>query len=148
MLGLMATVSGHPSSTTSGKPQKTFTKRKSEVLDYSEDEEEKTDGISSTERSAELELAQYLNDKDEFENPLEFWKVKKEYRWLDSLAQSHFCAPATTAGVEKLFSIVGHILSSRRLSTNDKYFEMQLYCNVNKDLIPVVHAKRCYKLDY
>ena len=87
MLGLMATVSGHPSSTTSGKPQKTFTKRKSEVLDYSEDEEEKTD-------------------------------------------------------------LVGHILSSRRLSTNDKYFEMQLYCNVNKDLIPVVHAKRCYKLDY
>lgn len=49
------------------------------------------------------------------ENPLEFWKVKKEYRRLHSLAQSHFCAPATTAGVERLFSISGHILSSRRL---------------------------------
>ena len=93
-------------------------------------------------------MAQYLNDKDEFENPLEFQKVKTEYRRLHSLAQSHFCAPATTAGVERMFSIAGHIFSSRRLSTNDKYFEMQLYCNVNKDLIPVVQAKRCYKLDY
>ena len=95
-----------------------------------------------------IEAQQYLNDKEVVSNPLDFWRSRTEFKRLCILSRSILCATATTAGVERLFSVAGCILGNRRLSTTDKSFEMQLSCKVNSDLIPVVQRKRCYRLDY
>ena len=52
------------------------------------------------------------------------------------------CVPATTAGVERLFSISAFILSSRRLRLTDKNFEDQVFPHCNADLLCAVCRKR------
>ena len=46
------------------------------------------------------------------------------------------------APVERLFSISGHILSQRRLGTNDRNFENVLFANVNYDIFNKELRKR------
>ena len=50
------------------------------------------------------------------------------------MSRQILCAPAGQAPVECLFSISGHILSQRRLRTNDRNFENVLFANVNYDV--------------
>ena len=44
----------------------------------------------------------------------------------------------TTAGVERLFSISGFILSSKRLSMTDENFKNQVFAHCNFDLLKIV----------
>ena len=53
-----------------------------------------------------------------------------------------FCAPASQAPVERLFSISGHILSQRRLRTSDKNSENILFANVNFEVFDAELRKR------
>ena len=53
-----------------------------------------------------------------------------------------FSVPATTAGVERLFSIAGYILSCRRLSLIDRNFEDQVFAHCNSDLLANASRKR------
>ena len=53
-----------------------------------------------------------------------------------------FSVPATTAGVERLFSIAGYILSCRRLSFIDRNFEDQVFARCNSDLLANASRKR------
>ena len=71
-------------------------KRESEFLDYSDDNE--TDAVSSEEKAAELELAEYLNDRQTCSNPLDFRKDRTKFQRLVCLPRSILCDPATTVG--------------------------------------------------
>ena len=47
--------------------------------------------------------------------PLEFWKVNEQkFKPLAMLANKYLGIPASSAAVERIFSISGHILSSKR----------------------------------
>ena len=50
-----------------------------------------------------------------------------------SITRKIFCVPATTAGVERLFSISGFVLGSRRLRMTDRNFHdvVLAHCNLN-----------------
>ena len=52
------------------------------------------------------------------------------------------CVPARTAGVERLFSIAGHILGIRRTRLSDENYESFLFANVNFDLDDVAVGKK------
>ena len=52
------------------------------------------------------------------------------------------CATASQAPVERLFSISGHILSQRRLTTDDRNLENVLFPNVNYDIFGMELRKR------
>ena len=43
-------------------------------------------------------------------------------------------AAGSTAGIERIFSVAGCILSERRTRTSDEKFENQLFANMNLDL--------------
>ena len=64
--------------------------------------------------------------------PLKFWPDnRKQFQRLYKVSRQILYAPASQAPVERLFSISGHILSQRRLRTNDRNFEYVLFANVN-----------------
>ena len=58
------------------------------------------------------------------------------------MSRQILCAPASQAPVERLFSISGHILSQRRLRTNDRNFENVLLANVNYGVFDMELRKR------
>ena len=47
----------------------------------------------------------------------------------------------TTAGVERLFSISGFILSSKRLSMTDENFKNQVFAHCSSDLLYICSGK-------
>ena len=77
---------------------------------------------------------------------LKFWVARKDkYPRLFQLSRQILCAPASSAGVERLFSVAGFLLDDRALNINDDYFEARLLTKANRDLIPVV--KKRFKID-
>ena len=61
--------------------------------------------------SAQVEFELYLDKVTASNDILAFWRENnKTFPWLATLASSIFCAPATTAGVERFFSVAGNIL--------------------------------------
>ena len=70
-------------------------------------------------------------------NPLEYWKLKEtqgDFRGLCTLARRVFCATPTTAVIERVFSVAGFIVSSRRTLFGDETFEFLLINHLNSDL--------------
>ena len=69
-------------------------------------------------------------------NPLEYWKVnnaKANYADCAGLRRV-FCAMPTTAAVERIFSIAGFVIRSRRTSLSDEMFKFLLFIHLNSDL--------------
>ena len=50
------------------------------------------------------------------------------------VAQQVFCAPGSTAAVERMFSIASYMPSQRRTRLTGSNFENQLFANVNFDI--------------
>ena len=70
--------------------------------------------------SVDLEMQQYLNDQASNENPLLFWNDHKErFPRLHQISRRIRVAPASTAGIEGIFSIAGIILGNRNLRIID-----------------------------
>ena len=69
-------------------------------------------------------------------------RIREQYERLYKVSRQMFCAPASQAPVERLFSISGHILSQRRLRTSDKNFENILFANVNSEVFDAELRKR------
>ncbi|XP_042213373.1 zinc finger BED domain-containing protein 4-like isoform X2 [Homarus americanus] len=91
---------------------------------------------SSTPRPtpSETEVSLYLNQPclQEDGDPLGYWKAKQpEFPVLARLAAKYLAIPATSAPVERMFSIVGKLFRPERCNLRDKRFEqlMMIRCN-------------------
>ena len=95
--------------------------------------------------SVDLEMQQYLNDQASNENPLLFWNDHKEsFPRLYQISRRILFAPASTAGIEGIFSIAGIILGNRNLRTIDSNFENRVFCNVNQFLVDELDSERAF----
>ena len=76
-------------------------------------------------------------------SPLKLWHHnRKQFQRLYKVSRQILCTPANQAPVQRLFLISGHILSQRRLRTNDRNFENVLFANVNYDVFDMELRKR------
>ena len=92
-------------------------------------------GSSKFKQSSSAELENYLDTADFNGDTLEFWKVNcDKFPRLGLVAKQVFCAPGSTAAVERIFSIAGYILSQRRTRLTDSNFENPLFANVNFEI--------------
>ena len=108
------------------------------------DEEEKSTVVQPDKprSSAASKLENYLDCRDvvdfwilNFELTVEFWRTHKQrFPHLFEIVKQTLFAPGSTAGIERIFSVAGYILSDRRTRTSDDNFENQLFANVNLDL--------------
>ena len=91
--------------------------------------------------SAQVEFELYLDKVTASNNILAFWwENNKTFPRLATLASSIFCAPATTAGVERFFSVADHILGIRRTGLSNENYESMLFAKVNFDLYDTQHV--------
>ena len=71
------------------------------------------------------EVSSYLSESCEQVDPLQYWKQHRDKSPnLANLAKKYLCIPATSAPVERLFSIAGKFFRSERCRLSDKTFEM------------------------
>ena len=90
---------------------------------------------SKARQSSSAELENYLDCEVSTSDPLQFWRENQSrFPRLYQIARQTFCAPGSTAAVERIFSIAGYILSQRRTRLTDNNFQNQLLANVNYDL--------------
>ena len=114
-----------------------------EFLAYSDDEDDEDGKTAQPAVSVETELQLYLDQKCATSDILAFWEANKAlFPRLYALTRKFFCAPASTAGVERLFSIGGYLNSNRRTSLTDSNFEKLLFGHVNFDLCDQMSRKR------
>ena len=74
---------------------------------------------------------------------LRFWENNKlVFPRLFAITRKIFCVPGTTAGVERLFSIAGFVLSNRRLSLTDANFHSHVFAHCNFGLAASDQSKR------
>ena len=99
------------------------------------------DNLGVDVKSIETELQLYL-DYNRAGDVLRYWEQQEAvFRRLYAITRKVFCVPATTAGVERLFSIAGFLLGCRRLRLSDANFEKQILAHCNMD-IPVKQMKK------
>ena len=110
---------------------------------YSDDEDDDDNERCDMEvKGCETELQLYI-DSQKSDDVLRFWESKKSvFPRLYAITRQIFSVPATTAGVERLFSIAGYILNCRRLSLIDRNFEDQVFAHCNSDLLANASRKR------
>ena len=113
----------------SGPPRK----KRSSALEYSDDKEDTSadgpDGMCS-----ETELQLYL-ESPKTADVLQFWENNKTvFPRLCAMTRTILCVPATTAGVGRLLSISGFVLSNRRLSLTDKNYHDHVFSKCNLGL--------------
>lgn len=69
-------------------------------------------------------------------NALEFWKkYEKHFPQLADLARKYLSVQASSAAVERMFSIAGHIFSPKRRRLAVVFFIMLVFLKLNEDLI-------------
>ena len=83
------------------------------------------------------ELDKYLADAEEPEldvNVLDWWKAK-ENLWpnLAKMVKQYFAAPASSAGVERVFSAAGKMHGDLSKSAKDTTLEHSLFAAFNTD---------------
>ena len=114
-----------------------------DILEYTEENHHSNISGAGGLHSVQAEFELYLDNKEICDDPLLFWKKHStHFPRLSILAKQIFCAPASTAGVERLFSVAGHILSPRKMRLTDANFEHQLFANVNFEMYDQSGRKR------
>ena len=83
------------------------------------------------------ELDQYLEDSgvpDPDENILKWW-AGREGKWpaLAKMVKQYFAAPASSAGVERVFSAAGKMHGDLQKSAKDSTLEHSLFAAFNTD---------------
>ena len=80
-----------------------------------------------------------LIDDDEI-NSLKYWRVNSgRFPLLSKLAIEIYSCPATTAGIERVFSVAGHLIGARATTMKDENFEKKLFCHVNQEVMRSGH---------
>ena len=117
-------------------------KKAATLYDYSDEEPDpEDDNLGADVKSIETELQLYL-DCNRAGDVLRYWEQQKAvFPRLYTITRKVFCVPATTAGVERLFSIAGFLLGCRRLRLSDANFEKQILAHCNLD-IPAKQMKK------
>jgi len=65
--------------------------------------------------------------------PLSFWKSNEiAFPLLAPLAKKFLGVPASSASVERMFNISGHIFSNKRRRTGVRLFENLVFCKLNE----------------
>ncbi len=68
--------------------------------------------------------------------PVEFWKVNEQkFKPLAMLAKKYLGIPASSAAVERIFSISGHILSIKRRRMSVRWFSLLVFLKLNEQFI-------------
>ncbi len=81
------------------------------------------------------EVTSYLQEElqDEASDPLLYWSsAESRYSKLAKQAQKYLAIPASSAPVERIFSVAGKILRPDRARMTDKTFETLMFCKCNK----------------
>ena len=83
------------------------------------------------------ELEEYLKEPEETDlelKVLDWWKVK-ESKWpaLAKMVKQYFAAPASSAGVERVFSAAGNMHGDLMKSSKDTTLEHSLFAAFNTD---------------
>jgi hypothetical protein len=74
-----------------------------------------------------------LITSNSYEDTLLFWKVHESVLpLLAPLAKKFLGVPASSASVERMFNIAGHVYSNKRRRTGVKLFENLVYCKLNE----------------
>jgi hypothetical protein len=61
-----------------------------------------------------------LSGEMRYNSPLDWWRTTApQFPWLAPLARAYLAVPATSAPVERLFSIAGNVISSKRTRLSD-----------------------------
>ena len=129
-----------PVSTRSHEPSR---KKRSSMLEFSDDEDE-GELVSDDHdiKCPETELHLYL-ECGKAKDVLRFWENNKlVFPRLFAITRKIFCVPAIIAGVERLFSIAGFVLSNRRLSLTDANFHNHVFAHCNFGLAANDQSKR------
>ena len=128
------------------KPASTRAPKSQGIFDFmNESDKEENSTIVQPDKprsSAASELENYLDCRDIVDDPLEFCRTHKQsfFRLFEIVKQTLF-APGSTAGIERIFSVAGYILSDRHTRTSDDNFENQLFACVNLDLFESTQRK-------
>ena len=84
---------------------------------------------------ASTEVADYLQQPklSMAQDPLDFWKLNEtKFPRLSALATKYLCIPATSAPVERLFSVAGRMFRADRCRLTDARFETLMFLKCNK----------------
>ena len=76
-------------------------------------------------------------DQLEFQDcPLQFWKANEsKFKSLSEIARKYLGVPASSAAVERMFSISGHILSCKRTKMSIKLFCYLVFLKLNESFL-------------
>ena len=80
---------------------------------------------------------QFVADTN-YDDALAFWRIH-ESKWpnLAILAKKYLGVQATSASVERMFSISGHIFSNKRRRTSAKLFELLVFLKLNEHFLTI-----------
>ena len=103
-----------------------------DLFDYLDADEPITTGVAG---SSESEVEEYLAQPpiEKTSDPLQFWQThEKKWPNLATLASRYLAIPASSAPVERLFSVAGKVFRPERASLSDKRFEELMFIRCNK----------------
>lgn len=118
-------------------PQKNYNNFRDRFMKFDEESSnsESLDSIISN------TITDYMNtiknfSLDKSKTVLDFWR-ENESRWpiLANIARKVLGVPASSAGVERMFSIAGHVFSLKRRRMKTKIYESLVYCKLNENLL-------------
>ncbi|CAF1155583.1 unnamed protein product [Rotaria sordida] len=75
----------------------------------------------STSDEVDRYISLVLDEDEQYENPLDFWKKKENqiaFPYLSRMARKYFSIPCSSSAVERQFSATGQIITQRQSSLN------------------------------
>ena len=71
-----------------------------------------------------------------YEDPLLFWKYhESQFPELAKLAKKFLGVPASSAAVERMFNVSGHIFTNRRRKTGIELFQNLVFLKLNEQFV-------------
>ena len=95
---------------------------------------------STIDTSIEDEIKDYIrlisDENFESTDPLLFWKLNENrFKELSKLARKYLGVPASSAAVERMFSIAGHVFHTKRRRMGQLLFSALVFLKLNEDLL-------------
>jgi hypothetical protein len=90
-----------------------------------------------------LDYIRFISDENfECACPLLFWKLnEKRFKELSKLAKKYFGVPASSAAVERMFSIAGHVFHTKRRRMGQLLFTALVFLKLNEELLVKIFLK-------